>query len=216
MIRQHHHGSRPQRGIALITSLLILVIVALLAVSMYRSFGLQEKIAGNTLEKQRSLQAAESALQYGEWWIVKSSGSGSGGGGAGSACSGVFSANDQTAMKICPFGNLMSPATVRALIQEQGDTLSTTQEYYRWWSNPVSYTLADGTITLTTPLTPDQWSSVLGKFGNTDATSLAGFQNALANVGNVGMTFGGGCFFGHGVNVAGGTAQFKLLNYVIN
>ena len=72
-----------------------MLIVSLLAVSMYRSFGLQEKIAGNTLEKQRSLQAAESALQYGEWWIGKGSG------GGGGACSGVFSANDLTAMKIC-------------------------------------------------------------------------------------------------------------------
>ncbi|QNK74580.1 pilus assembly protein PilX [Variovorax sp. PAMC28562] len=95
MTRQPQHRPRLQRGIALITSLLILVIVALLAVSMYRSFGLQEKIAGNTLEKQRSLQAAESALQYGEWWIARGSG------GGGLACSGVFSANDQTAMKIC-------------------------------------------------------------------------------------------------------------------
>lgn len=58
-----------QRGIALITSLLMLVIITLLALSMYRGIGLQEKIAGNTREKQRSLQTAESALQYAEWWL---------------------------------------------------------------------------------------------------------------------------------------------------
>lgn len=60
---------RAQRGIALITSLLMLVILTLLALSMFRSLGLQEKIAGNTREKQRSMQAAQSALQYAEWWL---------------------------------------------------------------------------------------------------------------------------------------------------
>jgi hypothetical protein len=29
------------------------------------------------------------------------------------------------------------------------------------------------------------------------------------------MTFGGGCFFGHGVNVSGGTARFALISYTI-
>ena len=64
-----------QGGFALMTSLLILIIMTLLALSMFRSVGLQEKIAGNTREKQRSLQAAESALQYGEWWLSQGNGS---------------------------------------------------------------------------------------------------------------------------------------------
>lgn len=86
---------RTDQGIALITSLLILVIVTLVAVSMYRSFGLQEKITGNTLEKQRSLLAADSALRYAEWWINQ------GNTGTGSACAGVVNANTQSNMKIC-------------------------------------------------------------------------------------------------------------------
>jgi type IV pilus assembly protein PilX len=70
MMRPHTlHRRRSQSGVALLTSLLILVIVSLVAVSMYRSYGTQEAIAGNTLEKQRALQAAESAVRYGEWWI---------------------------------------------------------------------------------------------------------------------------------------------------
>ncbi|MGJ7544995.1 pilus assembly PilX family protein [Variovorax sp. LT1R16] len=88
--RSHSRGRAAQQGIALITSLLILVIVTLVAVSMYRSFGLQEKITGNTLEKQRSLLAADSALRYAEWWINQ------GNTGTGSACAGV-----QANMKIC-------------------------------------------------------------------------------------------------------------------
>ena len=64
-------------------------------------------------------------------------------------------------------------------------------------------------------LTPDRWSSVLGKFGNYDAASLAGFSAALQNVSSLGLTFGGGCFFGHGVNVSNGTARFILSEYSV-
>lgn len=60
---------RPQRGMVLVTSLLLLLIVTILALSMFRSFGIQGRIAGNVREKQRALQAAESAQQYAEWWL---------------------------------------------------------------------------------------------------------------------------------------------------
>jgi type IV pilus assembly protein PilX len=58
-----------QHGIALITCLLLLVMLTLLAISMFRGYGLQQKLAGNTREKQRAFEAAESALQYGEYWL---------------------------------------------------------------------------------------------------------------------------------------------------
>lgn len=53
----------------LVTSLLLLVVVTILALSMFRSYGLQERIAGNVREKQRALQAAITAQQYAEWWL---------------------------------------------------------------------------------------------------------------------------------------------------
>jgi type IV pilus assembly protein PilX len=55
---------------ALITGLLLLVVCTLIAVSMFRSYGIQEKIAGNVREKQRATNAANSTLQYAEWWIT--------------------------------------------------------------------------------------------------------------------------------------------------
>ncbi|MBS0613565.1 MAG: pilus assembly protein PilX [Proteobacteria bacterium] len=58
-----------QRGVALVISLLLLVVATILAVSMFRSFGVQEKIAGNIREKQRALHAAVTAQQYGEFWL---------------------------------------------------------------------------------------------------------------------------------------------------
>jgi type IV pilus assembly protein PilX len=59
-----------QRGMVLITSLLMLVIVTMLGIALFRSFGLDEKIAGNMREKARALQAAETAEEYAESWIT--------------------------------------------------------------------------------------------------------------------------------------------------
>src|SRR5580692_10607768 len=58
-----------QRGVVLISSLLLLLVVTIIALSMFRSFGIQEKIAGNMREKQRALQAAVSVQQFAENWL---------------------------------------------------------------------------------------------------------------------------------------------------
>ena len=65
---------RRQRGVVLVTSLLLLIVVTILAISMFRSFGLDEKIAGNVREKQRALSAAETAEQYAEYWLASGNG----------------------------------------------------------------------------------------------------------------------------------------------
>jgi type IV pilus assembly protein PilX len=70
----HRQSSRSsQRGVVLISSLLLLLVVTIMALSMFRSFGMQEKIAGNIREKQRALQAANSVQQYAEWWLANQS-----------------------------------------------------------------------------------------------------------------------------------------------
>jgi type IV pilus assembly protein PilX len=53
----------------LVSALLLLLVAMILAISMFRSFGTQEKIAGNLREKERALHAAETAQQYAEWWL---------------------------------------------------------------------------------------------------------------------------------------------------
>ncbi len=58
-----------QRGFALITGLLLLLVLTIIAVSMFHGFGTEEQIAGNTREKQRALNAAVSAEQWAEWWL---------------------------------------------------------------------------------------------------------------------------------------------------
>jgi len=59
-----------QRGFVLVSSLLLLIVVTLLAVGMFRSFGVDEKIAGNTRDKQVAVQAAESAEEFAENWLA--------------------------------------------------------------------------------------------------------------------------------------------------
>lgn len=65
----HQYSMSSQRGMVLISSLLLLLVVTILAVAIFRSSGVEEKIAGNQREKERALHAAESAQQYAEWWL---------------------------------------------------------------------------------------------------------------------------------------------------
>jgi len=69
MISRTYRTRLAQRGVVLISSLLLLIVVTIIALSLFRSFGMQEKIAGNMREKQRALQAAESAQVFAEIWL---------------------------------------------------------------------------------------------------------------------------------------------------
>jgi hypothetical protein len=111
-----------------------------------------------------------------------------------------------------PFNTCTTPASVRPFIWSNGNSFT---EFDRWWSNPANLPLEPGSATLTVRLEADQWSSVNGKFGNADAAARAGFANALKNVSSLGLTFGGGCFFGHGINVQGGSARFAIVSYQV-
>jgi hypothetical protein len=115
-----------------------------------------------------------------------------------------------------PDNTCIYPAHVRFLLQEQGDDLSGTngKQYFRWWSTSVAYQLAPGQADLSASLTDlSQWVSVFGEKANASAAATEGFKQAMANLSNVGFAFGGGCFYGHGVRVTGGSARFAVANY---
>lgn len=82
MMRETHvslacrQALRGQRGIALISALLLLLVITILGLSMFRSFPTQEKIAGNVREKERALHAATSAQQFAEYWLLSNVASG--------------------------------------------------------------------------------------------------------------------------------------------
>ena len=98
-----------------------------------------------------------------------------------------------------------------------------------WWSNtPVTATLVSpgsyylfttggsgGTVTLSVPLSPSDWSNICGQFGT---SNLPAFDSAIANIKYVALSFGSGFFFSNGVGVDGttGTATFQLISYTIS
>lgn len=82
-----------------------------------------------------------------------------------------------------------------------------------WWANPDSAVLANGTLTLTATVEPADWSDWNGTRG-TDAAD--GFAAAAANVTNVGISFGGGCFFENGVGTDDGSGTLTLTNFSLN
>jgi type IV pilus assembly protein PilX len=80
---------------ALISALLLLVVMTVLGVAMFRSFGTLERIAGNNREKQRALSAATSTQTFGEWWLQSAGGI------------------NATAGTSCSAGAVTAPATVQ-------------------------------------------------------------------------------------------------------
>jgi type IV pilus assembly protein PilX len=62
---------RAQGGFVLITCVLVMVVMALMALSMFRSLGVQEHIAGVTRDKAVALNAAITAEEYAEWWLLQ-------------------------------------------------------------------------------------------------------------------------------------------------
>jgi hypothetical protein len=101
-----------------------------------------------------------------------------------------------------------APASVRLYFQTS--TLYNSTDGTRWWASAVSYQLSAGLVTLTVPLTPKNFSSTYGHSGDSMAPY---FWHALEHPTYVGLTFGGGCFYGHGVNVSKGQARVTVLEY---
>ena len=62
---------KSQKGAVLIVSLIILLLLTMLGINSMRSTLLQEKMAGNSNDYNRAMQAAETALREGESEIAK-------------------------------------------------------------------------------------------------------------------------------------------------
>ena len=78
-----HH----QRGVVLITSLILLLVTALLALYMFGGFIQDEKISGNTREKARAVDAAYAALNQAEFWLGQPNNAYAGDWVTGASCS---------------------------------------------------------------------------------------------------------------------------------
>jgi hypothetical protein len=104
-----------------------------------------------------------------------------------------------------------TPASVYLMLQRRDDDMQS--DDYRWWSVHTPLQQGSGNvITVSVPLQPAYWTNLYGQPGS---TRTDGFNAALANLAHIGMTFGGGCSAGHGINVSGGKAKFTLISYEV-
>ena len=78
-----------------------------------------------------------------------------------------------------------------------------------------SYVLAQGSATLTARLDPSEWSDWDGHMGNSDTAHAAAFAEAVADVQQIGLSFGGGCFFANGVGTPNGSGSIALTNLLL-
>jgi len=82
MVAQKRGGAPGgQRGFVLIAAMALLLMLTILSIGMFRSLGLEERIAGNAREKADAFYAAQSALQNAEAWLS------AGNAGQGTVCS---------------------------------------------------------------------------------------------------------------------------------
>jgi len=95
MISNITNAPRRERGVALIAALLILIVITILGMAMFRSYGLQQKIGGNTREKSRAFNAALASQDFAEWYLTSNNGANS---TATTTCSGINAATVTTPM----------------------------------------------------------------------------------------------------------------------
>lgn len=136
-----------------------------------------------------------------------------------------FTANmtmtDGTTFNFAQAGNLAGlPANCRFMIvgNSTNGTALTSESWqnpdYRWWPNTSWMVLQAGQQTLTVSLDPAVWNNVNGVIAASTPPELATFQAAIANPLYLGITFGGGSFDGHGVNVVG-SATFNMTHFQV-
>jgi type IV pilus assembly protein PilX len=187
-----------ERGMVLISSLLLLLVVTILAVAIFRNYGMEEKIAGNTREKQRALHAAESAQQYAEWWL--SSGLGS---TTPIVCDSVIPVTTPQSGQVCAntlptivaagnVGNLpwqVNGSSVGVTYAPPNMTFSTTGGVNTYYQTPIFYISYLG-------LTASSTTSNYQLLYQVDAAGWGGSSNAVAVVESTYYVTSGVCNLG--------------------
>lgn len=130
--RRARPGARREQGFILVTGLLFLVVMTLIGLALFRSTGLLDRLTANTRDKQRAFEAAESAVEYGVWWLQQPSG------GTVGSCAGNSSAT-VAALKVCTEALSASLTTVAVV-----DGSSS------WTNKAFAYTPPNMTVNATT------------------------------------------------------------------
>lgn len=78
---------------------------------------------------------------------------------------------------------------------------------YRYWSQVGVMQLGAGSFIVKADFDPNLWTDVYGASG---ASNPAAWKYILQNANRAGVTFGGGCFYGHGVFIDEGTGMARF------
>ncbi len=118
---------------------------------------------------------------------------------------------DSESFNTCP-----APASLH--VEFEGYNAESTP-WRSWNVNPIL--LSPGTFSWAGTMDPGQWIDVNGERANLDAAHLADFDATRTNTATsgpyfIGATHGGGCFYGHGVNVSGGTSTVTFTSFAVN
>jgi len=78
-----------------------------------------------------------------------------------------------------------------------------------------SAVLANSTFTVTALVDPTL--AAWGAYGGEPSSSYpAAFDAAASNIKDIGLSFGGGCFFANGVGTTDGTGTFTLTSFTVS
>ena len=85
-----------------------------------------------------------------------------------------------------------------------------------WWSNPLTVLLGNNSFELKQSLNSGAgWSDWNGQMADSALDVTEGFNDAVANVTLIGLSFGGGCFFENGVGTTDGSGNFTLNSFTV-
>lgn len=107
--------------------------------------------------------------------------------------------------KLEPTNRGNRPASVSIILQHKNDNMY--RNGGRFWTRPEAV-LRHGNGILSVKLAPRNFLTVWGR-----RPTKSEWISMMQNIGRVGVTFGGGSFKGHGVNVTGGYARFQLKSF---
>jgi len=110
----------------------------------------------------------------------------------------------------------LTPASVRLYFKGNYNGNGNLTPDKQWWSTPQAYTLTSlvgHTLTLTVPLDTANW---INEGFQLASDVPPAFAAAVASVGAVGVSFGGGCFLPTGAVPTDGTASFVLKSYSVS
>ena len=104
-----------------------------------------------------------------------------------------------------PGNTCASPARVRPFFGRYEQRVKKLEYANRWWPRDTYADLVAGEVVVTVPLDATQVVWV-------PAFSWQVFEDDRQHVDLLGLSFGGGCFYAHGVYTAGGSATFTVVD----